>query len=159
MLDTGWKMIHAGYQCLLQKEQPIYDTTFPPYNLEKDLISCTICVDAVTALIVGNTPIEETIRNCKDVTKFVTCRNVKGGGAYQGIYLGKIVRFYHAKGSNACLEYVINGHKVPESDGAKPLMDLNGFPDDIDYDWYVERSVEILKQIGYLKVEKQQRFF
>lgn len=119
----------------------------------------TICIEAATALIVGNTPVETTIRDCKDVTKFVTCRTVRGGAEKNGIYLGKLVRFYYAKGEQGTINYVVNGHVVPKSDGAKPLMDLEGFPDDINYDWYVEETNKILTEIAYYKTEKQHKFF
>lgn len=39
----------------------------------------TICVDAVIALLKDCTPIEKTIRECRDIRKFVTVRTVRGG--------------------------------------------------------------------------------
>ena len=38
-----------------------------------------ICVEAVVAYLKSGTPVEETILNCDDVTKFVTVRSVTGG--------------------------------------------------------------------------------
>ena len=38
-----------------------------------------ICVEAVVAYLKSGTPVEETIMNCDDVTKFVTVRSVTGG--------------------------------------------------------------------------------
>jgi len=39
----------------------------------------TICVEAVEALLTKNIPIVTTVRGCKDITKFVSVRSVKGG--------------------------------------------------------------------------------
>lgn len=39
----------------------------------------TICVEAVEALLTKNIPIMTTVRGCKDITKFVSVRSVKGG--------------------------------------------------------------------------------
>lgn len=42
-----------------------------------------ICVDAVVAYLSKSVPLEQTIRACTDVKKFVAIRNVKGGGQMQ----------------------------------------------------------------------------
>jgi len=118
----------------------------------------TICVEAVTELISKGTSVEETINNCKDVTKFVTCRNVKGGAEYNGAYLGKIIRMYMSK-TPGTINYIMSGNKVPDSQGAKPLMDLNGLPEDVNREWYINKAVDILYKIGYYKREIQQKFF
>ena len=39
----------------------------------------TVCVEAVEALLTKGTPIITTVRGCKDITKFVSVRSVKGG--------------------------------------------------------------------------------
>lgn len=39
-----------------------------------------ICVDALVAYLLTGTPLEQTIRACRDIRKFVYVRNVKGGG-------------------------------------------------------------------------------
>lgn len=41
-----------------------------------------ICVDAAKAFILAGTPLEQTIRRCDDIRKFVTVRNVQGGGEW-----------------------------------------------------------------------------
>lgn len=167
----------------------------------------TICVEAVEQYLINKTPLDKTIRACRDITKFVTVRTVKGGGvkvwgrgappehssqeelirmagfyeiakdawiqegqsqmsarygsdAYKLAldmlsplgptdYLGKTVRWYYAKDIEGEIVYAGSGNKVPRSDGARPLMQLpEEFPDDVDVDWYVNESVEILKDIG-----------
>lgn len=119
-----------------------------------------ICSDAVLELLSNNVPVEQTIYNCKDLRRFLTVRNVKGGGEKDGIYLGKIVRYYYAKGVSGTINYVMNGKKVPNSENAKPCMDLLlDFPQDIDYDRYIEETRKILYEINYLKSDKQEKFF
>lgn len=115
-----------------------------------------ICVDALEALLTNGVPVEHTIRNSKDITKFISVRSVTGGAVKlhdeaSMDYLGKSIRWYYSaseKGKD--IIYAQNGKKVPRSDGAKPLMDLpNYFPEDIDYDWYVEEAQSMLQDIGY----------
>ena len=120
----------------------------------------TICNDAVIELVTKGSSIEDTIHNCKDITKFVTARNVKGGGEKNGIYLGKIVRWYYAENEKGTINYVLSGNKVPKSEGGKPLMDLPpSFPNDIDYQWYINETISMLYDIGYLQKPKQLKFF
>lgn len=184
-----------------------------PWSSQKNLAerlhknpTTTICVEAVEQFLIKQTPIDHTIRECKDVTKFVTVRSVTGGAvkvwgqvppehnkpedlvrlagfteiqkdswvlpgetlrearylhaAYdlakeitrlpgETEYIGKTVRWYYAKDVQGDLVYAKTGNKVPRSDGAKPCMVLpDEFPEDIDYDWYINESVKILQQIG-----------
>lgn len=64
-------------------------------------------------------------------------------------YLGKTIRWYYATGNNGELVYALSGNKVPKSEGAKPMMDMpEGMPPDVDYEWYINESEKILKQIG-----------
>ncbi len=65
-------------------------------------------------------------------------------------YLGKAIRWYYAAGEEGEIVYASNGNKVPKSDGAKPLMDLGKeFPNDVDYDRYIQETERMLKDIGY----------
>lgn len=119
-----------------------------------------ICTDAVLQYLVNKIPVAETVRACTDIRRFVSVRNVKGGGEKDGVYLGKVVRWYYAKGQNTPITYVGSGNKVPKSDGAKPLMDLPTiFPDDIDYEWYIEKAKEILVDCGSVKPRNHQTSF
>ena len=108
-----------------------------------------ICTDAVIAYLTAHTPLEKTIVDCTDVSKFVGIRGVRGGGQYNGEMLGKVVRWYYSTASTGCITSVANGNKVAKTDGAKPLMTLpDTVPDDIDYAWYVNEAKSILKAIG-----------
>lgn len=135
----------------------------------------TICVDAVLAYIKDKTPLHRTIRDCRDLTKFVVVRTVKGGGVYgtpiekwrsdqepglRGFkkgskYLGKVVRWYYGVDSESSIYYANEtekgGHNlVPKSEGAYPCMELpDEFPDNIDYNWYVYNARKLLIDIGY----------
>jgi hypothetical protein len=98
------------------------------------------------------TPVETTIRSCKDIRKFLFVRKVEGGAVKNDEYLGKVVRWYYAKNEDTPIRYAKNGNKVSESDGGRPLMTLpDTFPDDVDYQRYVDMSNEILKHIGEKK--------
>lgn len=123
--------------------------------------SSLICTDAICDLLVKGTPVEETILNCKNFTRFVTVRQAKAPGAHKnGEYLGKVIRYYYAKGELGTINYVGSNNKVPDTDGAKPCMDLPlTFPDDINYKWYKNKCKEILEEIGYIKRPKQVSFF
>lgn len=120
-----------------------------------------ICADAVEALLSKGVPIEETIKNCKDFTRFITVRQAKAPGAHWNReYLGRVVRWYYAKGELGAIHTVATNNKVADSDGAKPCMELpEAFPEDIDYQWYINRTREILYDIGYLTKPKQLQFF
>lgn len=119
-----------------------------------------ICSDAIKAYLSKGTRIDDTIRECRDITRFVTVRQVKGGAHKEGEYLGKVIRWYYAKGEYGTINYVSNGNKVPETEGAKPIMDLpDDLPSDINYEWYVDKCESILYDIGYKKRAKQVAFW
>jgi hypothetical protein len=109
-----------------------------------------ICSEAVVKFLSEGKDITTTIRNCKDIRKFVSVRKVTGGAVKDGTYLGKVVRWYYSSLAFGCIEYKLNGNKVPQSEGAMPCMTLpDQFPDDIDFNWYVNEANKILKEIGY----------
>ena len=111
-----------------------------------------ICSDAIKRLMQYGTPIEETIMNCKDIRRFVTVRNAKGGAHKDNVYLGKALRWYYAIGTTGTINYIKNGNTVAKSEGAKPCMDLpDEFPHDINYDWYLAETRSMLFDLGYYK--------
>jgi hypothetical protein len=120
-----------------------------------------VCSDAVISFLKNGTPVEKTIKACRDVRRFVSVKNVKGGGEKNGQYLGKVVRWYYPKGEAGYIAYVGSGNKVGKTDGARPVMDLpEELPDDINYDWYINEAVEMLYDCGaYKKAETAQLFF
>lgn len=109
-----------------------------------------ICADAVLAFFTKGTPIAETIWNCRDMRRFVTVRQVKGGAVKDGEYLGKAIRYYYSAGMTGNIIYAMNGNKVPNSDGARPCMELPAqFPEDVDFARYERDALAILREIGY----------
>jgi hypothetical protein len=108
-----------------------------------------VCIDAVLAYVQHGIPLEDTINGCGDIRKFLTIRQVKGGGSYDGVYLGKAVRWYYATDEDRCIRYASNGNKVAKSDGARPAMELPAsIPADLDYAWYTREAKSILGDIG-----------
>jgi len=119
-----------------------------------------ICSDAIKLFLSNGVDIAKTILDCKDTRRFVTVRQVKGGAHKNGEYLGKVIRWYYAKGEYGTINYVINGNKVPETEGAKPAMDLpDDFPNDVNHEWYIDKCKEILYDIGFNKRAKQVLFW
>jgi len=111
-----------------------------------------ICVEAVIESVRSGKPTTDTIKECRDIRKFLIARNVTGGAEKEGVPIGKVVRWYYAKGYTGTINYVKNGNTVPKSKGAKPCMNLSDdFPDDIDYDRYYKEASEMLKDIGAVK--------
>jgi len=110
----------------------------------------TICIEAVQKFLLEAKDIERTIKECCDVRKFITIRDVDGGAVKlpETEYIGKVVRWYYAKDEVGEFVYARSGNKVPRSDGAKPIMDFDEFPKDIDYDWYVNEAKSILSDLG-----------
>lgn len=124
--------------------------------------SCQICTEAVVKLLRDKQPLEKTIRECRDITRFVHVTTVgydKEAGVGGAVkiwddgrieYLGKAVRWYYSNQVKGELIRAANGNKVGQSDGARPCMDLpEQFPDDIDYDYYIARAEKYLTWIGY----------
>lgn len=121
------------------------------YKLRKNPVN-SICVEAVKIFLRDKIPIENIIRDCKDITKFITVRTVNGGAIHDGVLLGKSIRWYYSSTDLDAIYYSTNGNKVPRSDGAEPIMDLpSKFPSDVDYNWYIEEALDILNKIGCKK--------
>ena len=108
-----------------------------------------ICVEAAIAWLTKGRAIAETVRECRDLWKFLTVRKVNGGAVKDGVFLGKAIRWYYSTTTGGEIVYAASGNKVPKSDGAKPCMDLPAsFPDDVDFSRYEAEAVEILREIG-----------
>ena len=116
-----------------------------------------ICSTAVIDYLTHGADIEQTIYACSDITQFIGVKQVgnvkvgdkmKGGGYKDGIYLGKMVRWYYGDGERGFIAKA-NGARVAGTTGAVPCMDLpEEFPDDIDYAWYVREAYARLDDIG-----------
>jgi hypothetical protein len=116
----------------------------------------TICTEAVMNLFKFGWPVEKTIRESKDMGKFVSVRKVAGGAYRDGVYFGKSVRWYYARDNEGPIINATSGARVPKSEGGKPLMEFRGeFPEDVDYEWYEREAHRILQDIGYEPKEKK----
>lgn len=150
--DTQYTALHSrdvnNYIAIKPDGEVKTKGTFKTGDLQKNTQN-DICNEALIAFLKDGTPIEDTIRACKDIRKFVTVRTVKGGGAYAGQYLGKVVRWYYGTDSLGTINYVKSGNKVPRTDGCVPLMNLPvDFPSNVDYNWYVTETKDLLMDIG-----------
>ncbi len=114
--------------------------------------AASICVTAVIELLINKKPIQRTIMQCSDVTQFLSVRTVNGGATWRDQYLGRVVRWIYSTDGCEILykkpNKKGNHNKVPKSDGARPIMELGEFPDDIDYERYIEESLSILDDLG-----------
>lgn len=123
---------------------------YAPDGLNKNP-QAPICVEAATQYLLNGIPYEETITSSGDMTRFVTVRRVTGGAVKDGINIGKAIRWYYSTDNKNPITYLKNGNIVPRSEGAKPCLDLpTEFPTDIDYQWYIAETKDILVSIGAL---------
>ena len=156
---TGLKTEETVYRALYSRDVNNYIAVkedgsykakgvFAPVSLSKNPQN-PICAEAVAALLTKGVPISRTIRECKDIRKFMSLRAVTGGAVKDGEPIGKVVRWYYATGVEGAIHYASNGNMVPRSEGARHLMDLpETLPEDINYDWYEAECEEILMDLG-----------
>lgn len=117
------------------------------FKLQKNP-NATIVIEAVVAHLRDAAPLYYTISRCRDVRKFVSVRTVTGGAEQNGRYLGKVVRWYLARGGGI-INYRKTGNKVPKTEGARPLMELpDEFPSDVNFDAYVREAEAMLYDLG-----------
>jgi hypothetical protein len=161
MMDTSFELERADYKALYSRDVNNYIAvkrdgstkrkgTFAEPGLMKNP-EFTIVSDAVAAYLASAKPIQETVRSCQDLTKFVAIRRVDGGGVWREQYLGKAVRFYYSTDvmEADCIAYARNKNKVPRSNGARPAMTLpETFPADVHYEKYIGMAQEALKGMG-----------
>jgi hypothetical protein len=120
-----------------------------------------ICSDAAQAYLSKGTPVAKTIYECHDVRRFVSVRQVTGGGVKvwspnHTEFLGKTIRWYYAVDVPGEIVYAKSGKFVPKTKGARPLMELpagNVVPPDVDYGWYVAFAERILNEVGAVELD------
>ncbi len=166
--DTGLRLEHKRYKAVysrdvnsyvavLDKPDPkekgayslvktvgAYRKTIDVYPLKWNP-TCEICNEALIEFLATGRSVEETVRACTDIRKFIEARKVSGGSCKDGEYLGKSIRWYY---SNDCPGEIINaktGGRVPKSDNARPCLELpTGIPADLDYQYYIDRAIGLL---------------
>jgi hypothetical protein len=159
-LDTSFELEETRYKALYSRDVNNYLAVtdygikgkgiFATNQISKNP-TATICVNAAIDYLTKNKPIVENIFDCKDITQFLTVRSVTGGAVWQGQYLGRVVRWIYSTNGDQ-ISYKKNGNKVPKSDGSRPIMELEEFPKDIDYERYINESKQILEDIGYPEI-------
>jgi DNA polymerase elongation subunit (family B) len=100
---------------------------------------------AVKNYLTNEYSIENTIRNgLKE--DYILTKKTKFGANFRGEYLGKVVRWYYRTDG----DYILNmkGHKVPDANGAYPIMNLDDEMFNIDYARYYQETVKILSSLG-----------
>lgn len=113
-----------------------------------------IAFDAVMEFIGKGTPVNDTIRACRDLKKLVSVTRVQktpksAGGAYKdGEYIGKAIRWYYGANEKGCIE-TAEGNKVPNSQGAVLCLHWpEEFPEDIDWFRYEREAQALLQDLG-----------
>jgi len=186
--ETGFEMESVEYIAIYSRDVNNYYALKPDGGVkrkgayaksgleEKKNPTMDICAEAVATFLSTGTPVSKTIRECRDIRKFVTVRTVKGGAIWNvkeieferrgkrgqllkpgarfdagdAHYLGKAIRWYQSTCGNGAIHYKDSLNRVPKSDGARPIMDLpDEFPEDVDFAWYVREARRILEDIGY----------
>lgn len=113
--------------------------------------SAHICSTAVIQYLTKGTPIVETIGKCTDVREFICVRKVTGGALWCGQDIGRVTRWVYSTQETEALLYKVNGHLVPKTLGAHPLVTLpDAVPDHLDYQWYIDEAASMLKDLGVL---------
>lgn len=162
-LKTGMNMEHGQYKALYARDVNNYVAVYDGYTKAKGVYTeptlsknseYPIVFTAIKKFLLDSTPMKTTIEGCNDIRQFLTARTVKGGAVWNGQYLGKVVRWYYCK-EGTSIHYATNGNKVPKSDGACPMMDLDSckyhsIQDILDYDKYLELAIGHLEDLGVL---------
>jgi hypothetical protein len=158
---SGFSFEYTPYRALAMKDVNNYIAVKPdrklkvkgiyaPLSLKKNP-TAQVSSDAVGEWLASGTAFETTIRSAP-FTHFISARNVTGGGQQNGVYLGKVVRWYQSTdASNEPIKYASNGNKVPKTEGAKAcmtLLDKTTHPADLDYDWYNKEAIKIAIAVG-----------
>ena len=127
---------------------PWADTTPSIFRMHKNPTT-TVCIEAVEKYLRDESSLEESIKGCSDVRKFISIRTVRGGAVKNGVYLGKAIRWYYAVDCEGEIIYASSGNAVAKTTGAKPIMTLpSELPSDVDYAWYVQEAMRMLKDLG-----------
>lgn len=156
-LNTGFDLEETRYKALYSRDVNNYLAVTSKGSKGKGIFTmdsigknpqAPICINSVIDLFTKNIPIEKTIRECKDLTQFLTVRSVTGGAVFRNEYLGRVVRWIYSTNGEA-IKYKKNGNKVAKSDGARPIMTLDDFPTDIDYARYINEAMDILDDLGF----------
>lgn len=72
-----------------------------------------------------------------------------------GIPFGRVARWYMSFLPQPPIAYVDSGNRVAKTDGGKLCMNLpDTLPKDLDYQWYIDESYSLLKDLGVISNDK-----
>lgn len=122
---------------------------------------------AINANLADNIPVEETIRNCKDVNEFITYQKVdkKFTVQYMNKFITHINRYYVSTNGGYLYKCEVEGNKIVKfanmltASGVTICNDITAikeFPKNINYKYYIKEANKILAK---LKVQEQGLFW
>lgn len=122
---------------------------------------------AINANLADNIPIEETIRNCKDINEFITYQKVdkKFAVQYMNKFITHINRYYVSTNGGYLYKCEVEGNKIVKfanmltASGVTLCNDITAikeFPKNINYKYYIKEANKILAK---LKIQEQRLFW
>ena len=122
---------------------------------------------AINANLADNIPVEETIRNCKDINDFITYQKVdkKFAVQYMNKFITHINRYYVSTNGGYLYKCEVEGNKIVKfanmltASGVTLCNDITAikeFPKNINYKYYIKEANKILAK---LKIQEQGLFW
>ena len=122
---------------------------------------------AINANLADNIPVEETIRNCKDINEFITYQKVdkKFAVQYMNKFITHINRYYVSTNGGYLYKCEVEGNKIVKfanmltASGVTLCNDITAikeFPKNINYKYYIKEANKILTK---LKIQEQGLFW
>ncbi|MEA3643042.1 MAG: hypothetical protein VBE63_24325, partial [Lamprobacter sp.] len=168
---TGYQLDHTELRCFAQKDVNNYILVTQEgkvksggefsqgHSLRKNPDNAIIA-QAISQRLTKGVPIADTINTCDDITAFLKVgRTPKGILEWRGQRLGKLTRFYKSTSGDAIRVLKKDGpsSQLPGSENCRPLPVLDGIPDDLDRDWYIQTANERYRTLTRLKHFGQNR--
>ena len=122
---------------------------------------------AINANLADNIPVEETIRNCKDINEFITYQKVdkKFAVQYMNKFITHINRYYVSTNGGYLYKCEVEDNKIVKfanmltASGVTLCNDITAikeFPKNINYKYYIKEANKILAK---LKIQEQGLFW
>lgn len=122
---------------------------------------------AINANLADNIPVEETIRNCKNINEFITYQKVdkKFAVQYMNKFINHINRYYVSTNGGYLYKCEVEGNKIVKfanmltASGVtlcNDITDIKEFPKNINYKYYIKEANKILAK---LKIQEQGLFW
>ena len=147
---------------LLKKKGLFIDSVTLGKGMQPMIIS-----KAINANLADNIPVEETIRNCKDINEFITYQKVdkKFAVQYMNKFINHINRYYVSTNGGYLYKCEVEGNKIVKfanmltASGVTLCNDITAikeFPKNINYKYYIKEANKILAK---LKIQEQGLFW